>query len=569
VPLFWDDPVLRHRLVGQTHGVLLQYLELLTSPAVIQSEDYAQKVVPTLADLGDKYGICPPICMQIIRPILHSSLLATALAAEERERVANEEAEKRLKAALAAKRDPSIANSRIASPAVGDSSSSETPAPVETKSGTQDAKPSEDVVMENGDGQALAISPAPEVSGCHAESYCVTSSSCFSLTRLLSESMGPRDQGIVRGREEDSSQGCVRCHRVSHAEATPTSRLCLSRPGFYLTFWQLSTYDLAPPASRYEEEGATLRSLSRQEDSKYTMADRSSDRTKRQGAQAHRARRDRYAQFAQTLAQELKTQAASRRFTIKRLAKEKTHWFSHGPKAAALASAIIEHCIQPRCLLSPMDADYCAQVIKATHIMGTPGFSTLMVYDRVSQTNYYALFCDPSTCIFCCQLLGDHIKVVVFSCSEYEAKNYGPSSLCPAGLYPRLTSRLRVGRFLLGILTDLYKWFSDEASYEQDNRTKIGGKIHYLPGFQQSWSPKFPVEKTSLLTWQNFQQVLRKWHRKLFKVGDLAFITDLTDSIVNSHWPIASRRMSLCMSTMLSSSSRRSCLSSHCRPSSI
>jgi THO complex subunit 2 len=121
------------------------------------------------------------------------------------------------------------------------------------------------------------------------------------------------------------------------------------------------------------------------------MADRSSDRTKRQGAQAHRARRDRYAQFAQTLAQELKTQAASRRYTIKRLAKEKTHWFSHGPKAAALASAIIEHCIQPRCLLSPMDADYCAQVIKAIHIMGTPGFSTLMVYDRASRTSLVTL----------------------------------------------------------------------------------------------------------------------------------------------------------------------------------
>ncbi len=118
------------------------------------------------------------------------------------------------------------------------------------------------------------------------------------------------------------------------------------------------------------------------------MADRSSDRTKRQGAQTHRSKRDRYAQFAQTLTQELKTQAASRRYTIKRLAKEKTHWFAHGPKATALASVIIEHCIQPRCLLSPMDADYCVQVIKAIHIMGTPGFSTLKVYDRVS----HALF---------------------------------------------------------------------------------------------------------------------------------------------------------------------------------
>jgi THO complex subunit 2 len=82
---------------------------------------------------------------------------------------------------------------------------------------------------------------------------------------------------------------------------------------------------------------------------------------------------------------------------------------------------------------------------------------------------------------------------------------------------------LPVGRFLLGILTDLYKWFSDEALYEQDNRTKIGGKVHHLPGFQQTWSQKFPVEKTSLLAWSNFQQVLRKWHRKLFKVSPFVF----------------------------------------------
>jgi THO complex subunit 2 len=149
--------------LGQTHGVLLQYLELLTSPAVIQSQDYAQKVVPTLAELGEKYGICLPICMQIVRPILHSSLLAAAVAAEEQERVANEEAERRLKAALAAKRDPSIAHSRIASPVVGDTSSSETPATVDSKSSTQEVKSSEDVAMDNGDTQASAVSPAPEV----------------------------------------------------------------------------------------------------------------------------------------------------------------------------------------------------------------------------------------------------------------------------------------------------------------------------------------------------------------------------------------------------------------------
>ena len=148
-------------------------------------------MVPTLAELGEKYGICPPICMQIIRPILHSSLLATAMAAEEQERVASEEAEKRLKAALAAKRDPSMANSRIASPAVGDTGSSELPAAVEPKPNTQEVKQPEDVVMENGDSQALVVSPAPEVGSSHVDW-------CSLLTvGFLSEPVGPRDKGVV------------------------------------------------------------------------------------------------------------------------------------------------------------------------------------------------------------------------------------------------------------------------------------------------------------------------------------------------------------------------------------
>lgn len=48
-----------------------------------------------------------------------------------------------------------------------------------------------------------------------------------------------------------------------------------------------------------------------------------------------------------------------------------------------LVGSLIEHCIQPRCLLSPMDADFCAQFIKVMHTQGTPGFHTLMCYDKV------------------------------------------------------------------------------------------------------------------------------------------------------------------------------------------
>lgn len=74
--------------------------------------------------------------MQIIRPMLNGVLLVSdklssrrqltdclvqkaALALQEQERMANEEEEKRLKAALKAKREPSTATSRVSSPSIG------------------------------------------------------------------------------------------------------------------------------------------------------------------------------------------------------------------------------------------------------------------------------------------------------------------------------------------------------------------------------------------------------------------------------------------------------------------
>lgn len=75
------------------------------------------------------------------------------MAANDKERIASEEAEKRLKAALTAKRDPSTTTPRIGSPAVGDST---TPA---DQSQGQAAQAGEDVVM-NG---AEPPQPMPQV----------------------------------------------------------------------------------------------------------------------------------------------------------------------------------------------------------------------------------------------------------------------------------------------------------------------------------------------------------------------------------------------------------------------
>ena len=84
---------------------------------------------------------------------------AAALAMQEQEQIASQEAEKRLKAALAAKRDPSTATSRIASPSIGESGMAvEIPSELKTES-----KPSKDVVMDNGTVSTTTSSPKPEV----------------------------------------------------------------------------------------------------------------------------------------------------------------------------------------------------------------------------------------------------------------------------------------------------------------------------------------------------------------------------------------------------------------------
>ena len=39
--------------------------------------EYESKIVPRLKDLNQIYGIVPPICMQILRPILHAKLVVS------------------------------------------------------------------------------------------------------------------------------------------------------------------------------------------------------------------------------------------------------------------------------------------------------------------------------------------------------------------------------------------------------------------------------------------------------------------------------------------------------------
>jgi THO complex subunit 2 len=49
-----------------------------------------------------------------------------------------------------------------------------------------------------------------------------------------------------------------------------------------------------------------------------------------------------------------------------------------------LAAQLIKHCFHPRALLSQSDADFTATFIQYLHAMGTPGFHTTAIYDKVT-----------------------------------------------------------------------------------------------------------------------------------------------------------------------------------------
>lgn len=77
---------------------------------------------------------------------------------QEQERVANEEAEKRLKAALTAKREPSTTASRVASPSLNAPGDLTTDMKVDTKVIPKEGSISEDVQMEV---EATVVAPPP------------------------------------------------------------------------------------------------------------------------------------------------------------------------------------------------------------------------------------------------------------------------------------------------------------------------------------------------------------------------------------------------------------------------
>ncbi|ORX92450.1 hypothetical protein K493DRAFT_303320 [Basidiobolus meristosporus CBS 931.73] len=245
-------------------------------------------------------------------------------------------------------------------------------------------------------------------------------------------------------------------------------------PQFYVTFWQLSLYDIFIPKDRYKVEVAKQRQIIYALDNERNdLGSTSMNRKKKEKEKA---------QFIiDKLDRELGAQIANYEKTMARLSVEKDFWFIGCSNRYDIITQLIQYCVHPRCLFSANDAMFAAKFIKLMHSIGTANFSSLTLYDRI---------------------LSD-IACAIFSCTEKEANFYGI--------------------FLRETLSIISAWHGEKALYDKE------GKGDGLPGFQKKWglgprqylAGKVPNE--DLLDYEDYRHVVYKWHIKLHR----AFITCL------------------------------------------
>ncbi|CAK9221020.1 unnamed protein product, partial [Sphagnum troendelagicum] len=201
-------------------------------------------------------------------------------------------------------------------------------------------------------------------------------------------------------------------------------------PEFYTAFWGLTLQDLYVPRKRYEVEiskqRAALKALEESSDNSHlAIAKRKKDKEKIQ-------------EVLDRLSAELQKQEATVTSINQRLVREKDGWLASCSESLKINMEFLQRCIFPRCVMSMMDAVYCARFVHTIHSLGTPFFNTINHID--------ALICKTLFPMICC-------------CTEYEAG--------------------RLGRFLCETLKMAYHWKSDEEIYEKECGNMPGFSVFY------------------------------------------------------------------------------------------
>ncbi|GAA5826823.1 hypothetical protein JCM5353_005408 [Sporobolomyces roseus] len=230
---------------------------------------------------------------------------------------------------------------------------------------------------------------------------------------------------------------------------------------FFVTFWQMTLYDLIYPKERYDAEVSRLKGLQRE--AATTISLQSTDRD---------TFIDKIIDLATKLMAEMGRHFSASRGATRRLEKEKDHWFEQvttREHRTRLVENILQYCVEPRARLSLPDAVFAYQMVKRLHSMNTAGFHTIVFFD---------------------QLLTTQVSPTLFSCTENEARNYG--------------------RFLYDVLADLSKWYKDEKAYKTE---AIGDNLR---GFARYFAPLHSTN-SGHYTHAEVKKAINKWHAAMLR----------------------------------------------------
>jgi THO complex subunit 2 len=231
---------------------------------------------------------------------------------------------------------------------------------------------------------------------------------------------------------------------------------------FYVRFWQLSLYDFVVP--KYESETKRL---------KDKLAAVSADRSdvSINGVKRRDAEKKSLIDLQEALGKEMKAQLTWYQGIRRLMQKEKDRWFADIPSArnTELSENIIQECFFPRILLSPMEAVLCSKLIFYIHQIGTPGFRTIHIFDKMLRKQF--------------------LRNALFQCTAREAENFG--------------------RFLNEVFQDLAEWHREKSVYE----TKAWGPKKDLPGFCQRVNSDYTPH--TRLEYNDFKALFANWHKRL------------------------------------------------------
>ncbi|CAG8570178.1 9919_t:CDS:2, partial [Racocetra fulgida] len=225
-------------------------------------------------------------------------------------------------------------------------------------------------------------------------------------------------------------------------------------PQFFITFWQMSLYDLEFPQEEYRKAKNELLDSAN--------GDKVRDKSKIFDA-------------ARQIDKDMRKHEQHIKNVKTRLRIEKDHWFSgQFTNRQDIITQFWQYCLFPRLITSADNAVFCAKFIETMHEIGTVNFSTLTLYDRI---------------------FADQVQPLIFTCSESEARNYGT--------------------FLQTILASLSKLHKNPQEYE--NRGKGSGIPGFQMKWSAHNRQPASISENDLLRYEEFRLVYYKWHSRLLR----------------------------------------------------